>query len=329
MRNTTTNKRHFKAVPRWLTDLPSFYYDFEDCYATDEHFDIDRESDLHLDYDLDYEETMDKRMKFAGFYEEHLKYKHDIYLMKFSQYLMNDEGKRVLELQLVNEWPHFWELEESDLLEYAKDGGLVFGIELELTRIPRRAECISSQAVIPPGSLIDDLGSLLDTGFKSDCIVETNGESIETHQIVLAMRSPVFKAMFENDMKESRERTLKIESTSPSAVKLLLRYIYTDKLEFSDEEQYGQASELFKLAHLYQINRLVTMCENILINLITAETLSEILKLTETYETENLRNKALEFIKINKETLPKKMNLVELLSYSDKLGEDILVALSQ
>ncbi|KAG9146663.1 hypothetical protein Leryth_021818 [Lithospermum erythrorhizon] len=82
-----------------------------------------------------------------------------------------------------------------------------------------------------------------------------------TFLFYLASRSPVFKAMLENDMEESLSRTIKIIDVSYDALRAFICYLYTAEACLDEP----MACDLLVLADKYQVKHLKTYCEKFLI----------------------------------------------------------------
>ncbi|KAF8024871.1 hypothetical protein BT93_F1892 [Corymbia citriodora subsp. variegata] len=85
---------------------------------------------------------------------------------------------------------------------------------------------------------------------------------VSAHRNILANRSPVFKAMLENEMEESRSGTIKISDVSYDALQAFVNYLYS--AEASLDEQ--MACELLVLAEKYQVKHLKAYCEKFLVS---------------------------------------------------------------
>ncbi|KAL2339725.1 hypothetical protein Fmac_007665 [Flemingia macrophylla] len=74
-------------------------------------------------------------------------------------------------------------------------------------------------------------------------------------------RSPVFKAMLENDMTESRSGTIKISDVSYDTLRAFVDYLYTAEAHLDNQ----MACNLLALGEKYQVEHLKTYCEKYLI----------------------------------------------------------------
>eukprot|EP01083_Nonionella_stella_P269329 911165_1 len=83
------------------------------------------------------------------------------------------------------------------------------------------------------------------------------------NRVILAAKSPVFKAMFYNsEMKESEEsETIPLEDVTPEAFEFILRNIYTD--DTANLSEYNIVN-ILSAANMYQIESIVELCENFL-----------------------------------------------------------------
>ncbi|KAK3605335.1 hypothetical protein CHS0354_033824 [Potamilus streckersoni] len=121
--------------------------------------------------------------------------------------------------------------------------------------------------------------------FKTDEeVVEIKG-----HKIILAVRSPVFEAMFYRQ-KETNE--VAIVDASPEFFKLFLRCLYTDNVDLDEDS----LIQVVKLAHRYQVGHVLHLCSEKLAMLIRLENVCDLLNLAVFYELKDLREKACDFV---------------------------------
>ena len=80
-----------------------------------------------------------------------------------------------------------------------------------------------------------DLGVLYNTAAGSDVSLLVDGHEYRCHRLVLAARSPVFKAMFASEMKESLSGEVVVEEAQSLAFREFLRFLYMGDCDFSPE----------------------------------------------------------------------------------------------
>ncbi|XP_019464120.1 PREDICTED: BTB/POZ domain-containing protein At4g08455 isoform X2 [Lupinus angustifolius] len=106
------------------------------------------------------------------------------------------------------------------------------------------------------------LSSAVDT---TDVILIPYGDCssgcVHAHKAILVSRSPVFKAMLESDMEESRSGTIKIDDVSYDALSAFVNYLYTAEACLDDQ----MAFDLLVLAEKYEVKHLKAFCEKFLI----------------------------------------------------------------
>ena len=100
---------------------------------------------------------------------------------------------------------------------------------------------------------------LNDTTF-SDLTLHVEDQIIKAHKAVLACSSPVFRAMFEHQMLESKGNTIRIGGGATArSVRAFLRYIYVGNL---DDVHFTTSiwSQLLELAAMYDVEDLKLAC---------------------------------------------------------------------
>ncbi|XP_021896528.1 BTB/POZ domain-containing protein At4g08455 [Carica papaya] len=89
-----------------------------------------------------------------------------------------------------------------------------------------------------------------------------DGTPVPAHKALLVSRSPVFKAMLENEMEESRSGTIKISDVSYEALRAFINYLYTAEACLDERMAY----DLVVLAEKYQVKHLKAHCEKFLVS---------------------------------------------------------------
>ncbi|KAL3846833.1 hypothetical protein ACJMK2_017787 [Sinanodonta woodiana] len=115
-------------------------------------------------------------------------------------------------------------------------------------------------------------------------------DQIKGHKVILAARSPVFQAMFFGLMDSKSE--IEIVDSSPESFRLFLNCLYTDNVDLDEKS----LSQVVKVAHKYQVSRLLLLCCEQLETLISVENVCEILDLAVLYNLESLIEEAFIFV---------------------------------
>ncbi|CAO2036574.1 unnamed protein product [Urochloa humidicola] len=152
---------------------------------------------------------------------------------------------------------------------------------------------------VPPPELAGDLGRLLATGMGSDVTFDVGGRAFPVHRVVLAARSPVFRAELFGEMMEKDARRIRIVGVRPEVFGLLLHFVYTDSLPGDgDGEGCDDAATMRRLlvaADRYGLDRLKHICEGKLQASIDAGTVASVLALAERHNCPRLRDACLTF----------------------------------
>ncbi|CAL1296282.1 unnamed protein product [Larinioides sclopetarius] len=136
-----------------------------------------------------------------------------------------------------------------------------------------------------------DFRSILQDKILCDVKLCTESEIFPAHWLILSARSPVFRAMFQDSMKEKDQ--IEIKGFKPDTVRRLLVYIYTDSLE---KLQRKSALDLYAAAVKYQIISLKDKCVSFLKTNLNIANAYEILFFAEVYEHNELKLIAQDFI---------------------------------
>lgn len=176
-----------------------------------------------------------------------------------------------------------------------KDGTLTLGFKLTLFEEIRDGIPQQRLAFLPDVLLLDHFAALLACDKFSDVTFVIGEDRFCAHKAILAVRSPVFAAMFDHDMQESKENTVKITDIRPEVFREALRFIYTG----SAEKIELLADELLIAAEKYALDNLKRMCEDHLAMVLTVELSTEMLRLADTYNANQLKQQTIDFISAN------------------------------
>jgi len=92
------------------------------------------------------------------------------------------------------------------------------------------------------------LNDMRKNSFLCDVILVTNGNEFPAHKNVLASCSPYFQAMF-TCFEESKQHRIILKDIDPKALELLLEYIYTSKIQITEDN----VQTLLPAANLLQL----------------------------------------------------------------------------
>lgn len=104
---------------------------------------------------------------------------------------------------------------------------------------------------VPECRLADELGGLWENSRFTDCCLCVAGQEFQAHKAILAARSPVFSAMFEHEMEESKKNRVEINDVEPEVFKEMMCFIYTGKAPNLDK----MADDLLAAADKYALER--------------------------------------------------------------------------
>ncbi|VVB15108.1 unnamed protein product [Arabis nemorensis] len=234
-------------------------------------------------------------------------------------------------------------LESSD---YLKDNSLLVrcrvGVVKSRTEGPR-----SYNIPVPISDLGQQLGNLLESGKGCDVTFKVGEETFPAHKLVLATRSPVFRAQLFGPLGDRNTKCIKIQDMESRIFKVLLHFIYWDELPDMQElmgtdSKSGStlvAQHLLAAADCYALERLKAICESKLCEGIAINTVATTLALAEQHHCLQLKAVCLKFVALP-ENLKAVMQtdgfdylkkscpslLTELLEYVARLNEQSVIA---
>lgn len=148
-----------------------------------------------------------------------------------------------------------------------------------------------------------------------------DGSRIKAHKIVLISKSPVFRAMLENDMEESRSGIIKITDFRYEVLRAFVHYLYAAEVSgFPDEHM---ACELLVLAEKYQVKHLKTICEKFITSKVNNDNAIMNFAFAHQHNAKHLREAALSLIIDNMDTLTTREEYHELVDKDPRLVVEI------
>ncbi|GBN50498.1 TD and POZ domain-containing protein 3 [Araneus ventricosus] len=149
-------------------------------------------------------------------------------------------------------------------------------------------------------TLKDDLISLFREGIFSDTKLNTATETFSAHISVLSARSPVFKSMFTNDMKEKTNQCVDIDDLDADTVRRMLLFMYSDTV---DDLDYNSAKSLYFAADKYNIISLRCRCSSFLKQKLLESNCCDVLLLADKHQDTDLKNAVQAYIAKNDEVV--------------------------
>ncbi|KAI0567916.1 TD and POZ domain-containing protein 1, partial [Pyrenophora tritici-repentis] len=107
-------------------------------------------------------------------------------------------------------------------------------------------------------------------------------------------RSPVFRAMFENEMKESLKNPIEIKDLDLDVFKEMMGFIYTGKAPHL--HSHSMACDVLPAADKYGLVGLKVLCEDAFCRNLSVKNATHTLILADLHSTEKLKTQALDFI---------------------------------
>lgn len=184
-------------------------------------------------------------------------------------------------------------------------------IECVVTVFKFKKASLSPAAAPPPTpTLSQDLVRLLETKEGADVSFKVEREVFAAHAVVLAMRSPVFKAQLYGPMKEKtgeRHRHISVVDMQADVFRALLHFIYTDALLIPGLDDDGGdlgsrdgskefMKHLLVAADRYDVRGLKFICEKSVCKSLTIATVASMFALADQHNCSMLQDACVDFI---------------------------------
>eukprot|EP00262_Sarcandra_glabra_P018402 TRINITY_DN658_c0_g1_i2.p1 TRINITY_DN658_c0_g1~~TRINITY_DN658_c0_g1_i2.p1 ORF type:complete len:417 (+),score=46.58 TRINITY_DN658_c0_g1_i2:212-1462(+) len=156
---------------------------------------------------------------------------------------------------------------------------------------------------VPPLDMGQGLKELLESGIGSDIVFEVGDETFKAHKLILAARSPVFRAQFFGLIGNPNMDKVVVEDVEPPVFKAMLLFMYSDVLPDLREltgsislcTSTSMVQHLLAAADRYGLDRLKLLCEAKLCEEITADTVATTLALAEQHHCSQLKSVCLKY----------------------------------
>lgn len=104
--------------------------------------------------------------------------------------------------------------------------------------------------------LLDGLYTFYQKGQLTDVTLDVEGQQFACNRNILAASSPFFRAMFTSDVRESTDSVVPIHEISKDAMETLLEYIYSGKINLTNEN----VQSVFSAANFLEMLEVVDKC---------------------------------------------------------------------
>ncbi|KAJ0259507.1 BTB/POZ and MATH domain-containing protein 3 [Hirschfeldia incana] len=191
-------------------------------------------------------------------------------------------------------------LEASD---YLKDDCLIINCTVGVVRA--RLEGPKQFGIVPPPSNMGQgLKDLLDSELGCDIAFQVGDETYKAHKLILAARSPVFRAQFYGPVGDNSVDRVVIEDMEPYIFQAMLSFIYTDVLpdvheitgSTSNASFTNMIQHLLAAADLYDLGRLKILCEAFLCEELNVDNVATTLALADQHQFLQLKAFCLKFV---------------------------------
>ncbi|KAJ6810733.1 BTB/POZ and MATH domain-containing protein 4-like [Iris pallida] len=186
---------------------------------------------------------------------------------------------------------------------------------------------------VPESDIGMHFGMLLEKQEGSDVVFNVDGEKFHAHKLILAARSPVFRASFYDGV-DREENEIVITDLEPKVFKAMLHFIYRDTIE-EDEMSLASTSpvssvsdrltaKLLAAADTYGLERLRLMCESYLCKDISVNTVASNLALADRHHAMELKAACLKFAAENLSAVMRTNGFADLKENCPSLQSELL-----
>lgn len=185
-------------------------------------------------------------------------------------------------------------IDYEDIDKYLFNGALAIQVKATLHCIGDPIQ-ITEPCTVPADTIREQICESYKDRLFTDVTLRCQEEEFKVHKLILASQSPIFRRMFEVDMKEKSSGIVDISDLSPAAASDLVSFLYSG----SAPNVNTVAVELLNAAKKYELPRLYAICENELKMKIQVSNVIETLLLADLYSAASLKLACLKFIHHN------------------------------
>lgn len=184
-------------------------------------------------------------------------------------------------------------------------------IDLEFQPLSdERVEPIEESKEVIAEKALNMFSELWNSKRFSGFTVVTGQKEIPVHRAVLGPQSAVFAELF-----ESNSREIVIKDCSSESVESFLKWFYTGRTQ--ELADHALIVEVFTLAVRYEVTKLITICEGMLLLSVDENNALDMLKLGQSYESDAIKSAAFRAIQA---MFPERNLNEKLMEEPEKLG---------
>ncbi|XP_066301846.1 kelch-like protein 12 [Branchiostoma lanceolatum] len=146
-----------------------------------------------------------------------------------------------------------------------------------------------------PSGFLGTLGDLQKDGTFQDIILEVEDRQFPCHRLVLSAASPYFRALFTNDMAESRQKTIVLQGLDAGIFGEILSCIYSGTLHVSVDK----VQPLYQAADLLQLDYVRDTCSSYMAINVERSNCVDLYKFADVFSVDSVLKACLECIDSN------------------------------
>lgn len=152
-----------------------------------------------------------------------------------------------------------------------------------------------SRIKIPDSQLSSDLSRLFGNEDFSDVVLSAKGVAYCAHMNILAARCPELASLLSYQDDDGDKTFVEVKDVDHNVVREMLRFIYTGEApDIAD-----LAKDLLLVARKYKLERLVCLCEQVVLSELSVPRAAETLVFAERHRVSRLKACAIDFIRAN------------------------------
>ena len=138
----------------------------------------------------------------------------------------------------------------------------------------------------------------------SDIQIRCGDKTFDAHQVILSAWSPVFRGMFQAEMKEKETKTVEIQDLEPDIMLEMLKFIYIGRCGINNKNpDIVNVMGLLEAADRYQVDVLKAKCEEVMISILEPNNCLRILDCADMFGAQDLKTRAMKLVVRNMKTL--------------------------